>query len=103
MFHWPVAVVYGDRIGSTAIAARGDLVAVAYEDPNSVQPRIGLALSRTMAHLFQVRQLVSPPGADARSPDVAIGERGSVIAVSWLRGTPNDEARGTMVRIGVVE
>ncbi len=85
MFHSPVAVVYGERIGLTAIAARGDVVAVAYEDPNSEPRRIGLALSRTMAHLFQSRMLVSPATGAARAPGVALGD--GTIVVTWWRGT----------------
>lgn len=84
MFHTPVAVVYGERIGATAIAARGWIVAVAYEDPNGTLDRIGLALSTTMAHLFQHRLTVSPGSDAARRPDVAIGR--DRIAVTWARG-----------------
>jgi hypothetical protein len=83
MFHTPVAVVYGERIGATAVAARGWIVAVAYEDPNGTLDRIGLALSTTMAHLFQHRMTVSGSEA-ARRPDVAIGR--DRIAVTWARG-----------------
>ncbi|MEX2178876.1 MAG: hypothetical protein WD801_09215 [Gemmatimonadaceae bacterium] len=99
MFHSPVAVVYGERIGHTAIAARGDLVAVVYEDPNAAQPRVGLAFSHTMAHLFQVRQVVSPPTGPARAPDVAIGD--GKLAVAWSRGAATDTTP-RFVRIGVL-
>lgn len=100
MFHSPVAVVYGERIGQTAIAARGDVVAVAYEDPNSAPRRIGLALSRTMAHLFQSRTLVSPPTGAARAPDVALGD--GRIVVTWSRESAETGGRITtrIMRIG---
>lgn len=98
MFHSPVAVVYGERIGGTAIAAKGDVVVVAYEDPNTEPRRISVALSRTMAHLFQSRVSVSPPGARARAPDVALGN--GRVAVTWLEGTGDDLLR--MIRFGVI-
>lgn len=91
LFHSPVAVVYGARIGLTAIAARGDRVAVAYEDPNSDPRRIGLALSRTQGHRFDSREIVSPPTGEARSPGVALS--GFRIAVTWTRGVGADSTR----------
>lgn len=98
MFHTPVAVVYGERIGLTAIAARGNTVAVAFEDPNSTLDHIGLALSRTMAHLFQYRHTASPTAASARQPDVVLGN--GRIAVMWTRVTNGSAQR--MIRTGVV-
>jgi hypothetical protein len=97
-FHSPVAVVYGERIGRTAIAARGDLVAVAYEDPNSSPQRVGLALSRTMAHLFQTRELVSPSTGAAHAPAVALGD--ATIAITWARGPATDVSAPRLLRIG---
>lgn len=101
MFHSPVAVVYGERIGLTAIAARGNLVAVAYEDPNTNPRRVGLAVSTTMAHPFQSRSLVSPPTGEASAPTVAL--RDSVVTVTWnllLRGsaTPRRMMRRGTIR-----
>ena len=99
MFHSPVAVVYGTHIGRAAIAAQRNVVAVAYEDPNTQPRRIALALSSTMGHLFQSRMAVSPPTGHARAPAVALG--GGRVAVTWLRG---DSAGGgqRMMRVGVV-
>lgn len=97
MFHSPVAVVYGERIGETAIAARGYTVAVAYEDPNGTQDRIGLALSRTMAHLFQFRLTVSQPADSGRRPDVALGD--GRIAVTWSRGS---DSASRVLRMGTL-
>ena len=85
LFHTPVAVMYGERIGETAIAARGNLVAIAFEDPNSAQDRIALAFSNTMAHLFQHRETVSPPGGSARAPRIAVAD--GRIAVAWTRAS----------------
>ena len=102
-FHSPVAVVYGAHIGATAIAARGDVVAVAYEDPNSDPQRVGVAFSRSMGHLFESRELVSPPTGGARYPGIALGE--SRIAVTWVPAVTG-AAPGTgaprMMRIGAL-
>lgn len=98
MFHTPVAVVYGERPGLTAIAARGDIVAIAYEDPNTNPTRIGLALSRTMAHLFEWRSLASPATGAARAPGVTLGD--GKIAVTWARGAANDASAPRVLRVG---
>jgi hypothetical protein len=99
MFHAPVAVVYGERIGRAAIAADGDIVAVAYEDPNTEPRRISLALSRTMGHLFQSRMAVSPATGQARDPAVAVA--GGRIAVTWRRGDGDAESL-RLVRFGEI-
>jgi hypothetical protein len=99
LFHAPVAVVYGEHIGPAAVAARGNLVAIAYEDPNTEPRRVGLALSETMGHLFQWRMRVSPSSGGASSPGVAI--QGGRIAVTWLRGARGDSAQ-RFARLGVL-
>jgi hypothetical protein len=98
LFHSPVTIVYGERIGSTAVAARGDLVAVAYEDPNSNPQRVGLAFSHTLGHTYDTREIVSPPTGDARAPGVALGEKR--IAVTWARGASGDPSVFRVVRLG---
>jgi hypothetical protein len=100
-FHSPVAVVYGEHIGRTAIAARGDLVAVAYEDPNSDPQRVAVAFSRTMAHTFETRELVSPPTGAARDPGIALGD--GRIAATWARGAAGaatDASAPRVMRVG---
>jgi len=102
-FHSPVAVVYGAHIGGTAIAARGDVVAVAYEDPNSDPQRVAVALTRSMGHLFESRELVSPPTGAARDPRITLGA--SRIAVTWspgVAGMATDTSAPRMVRIGTL-
>ena len=81
-FHSPVPILYGERLGATSVAASGDVVAVAFEDPGSRTPRIGLALSATMGHIFENRVLpVSDDNSAATQPLVAvIGHR---LAVAW--------------------
>ena len=97
MFHTPVAVVYGERLGETAIAARGDVVVIAYEDPNSPLDHIGVAVSRTMAHLFQSRQTITPSAGAARRPGIVLAD--DRIAVTWTR---SDSAATRMAREGVL-
>jgi hypothetical protein len=84
-FHAPVPILYGERLGRTSVAADGDLVVVGFEDPNSSTPRIGLALSRTMGHIFEHRILpVSDDHDLATRPLVAV--HGARVAVAWRNG-----------------
>jgi len=99
-FHTPVPVVYGENIGRTAIAARGYLVAVAYEDPNSSPQRIGVALSRTQGHLFEYRELVSPPTGPATAPTVSLAD--STIVVTWEQGS-SDRGATRILRRGRIQ
>jgi hypothetical protein len=84
MFHAPVPIIYGERPGRTSVAASGDVVAVAYEDPNGVDPRVGLALSRTLGHTFDHRVPVSTGVGAAIDPRVALARR--TVAVAWRQG-----------------
>lgn len=81
-FEAPKAVVYGTKIGAARIATAGDVVAVAYEDPNSgARPRIGLAVSTTSGHLFAEHLIASADNANARDPWVAA--KGRAVVVGW--------------------
>lgn len=86
MYHSPVAIVYGDRLVDVDVAALRDTVAVAYTDPSMRYPRVGLALSRTMGHIFEVRiPSVTQAGsgnAAASHPAVALAD--GRIAVAWV-------------------
>ena len=84
-FHAPVPILYGERLGYTSVAADGDLVVVGFEDPNSRTPRIGLALSRTMGHIFEHRILPVSDGHGSASRPLTAAH-GRRIAVAWLRG-----------------
>jgi hypothetical protein len=106
LFHAPVAIIYGERPVRTSVAASGDIVAVAYEDPNAAEPRVGLALSRTLGHTFDHRLAVSTGVGAAVEPRVALA--GNNVAVAWrqqrsLRGfadqTPRTDS-AMMVRLG---
>jgi hypothetical protein len=98
-FHAPVPLLYGDRLGRTAIAADGDRVAVAFEDPNSASPRVGLALSRTMGHIFEDRLLpVSFDNSTASYPLVAVD--GTRISIAWRERTVSGGAIALRIRSG---
>jgi hypothetical protein len=106
MFHAPVAVVYGERPVAVSVAASGDVVVVAYEDPNAAQARVGLAISRTLGHTFEERVTASTGPGGAVEPRVAVA--GRRVAVAWRRGAGRRdldggaaEAPGTVVaRVG---
>lgn len=82
-FEPPVAILYGERIGDARVAVDGEVVAVAYEDPNSGLGRrkIGLAVSRTSGHLFEDRLTASGAISNARDPHVIV--RGRAVVVGW--------------------
>jgi hypothetical protein len=81
IFHSPVPVVYGDQPSHVSVAGRGNELVVAYEDPNGDRSMVGLALSRTMGHIFEQRLVVSQPVLPARDPVVAL--RGDSVTVQW--------------------
>ncbi|MEO8562013.1 MAG: sialidase family protein [bacterium] len=90
-FHEAVPIVYGERLGRTSVAADGDHVVVAFEDPNSITPRVGLALSRSMGHIFEQRLLpVSSDNGVASRPLTAV--RGAHLAVAWERRATTDDS-----------
>jgi hypothetical protein len=100
-FHSPVPVVYGANIGRSAIAARGNTVVVAYEDPNTNPQRVAVAFSRTMGHPFDSRTIVSPATGAASRPRVALGDH--VLAVVWQQGDGDSASTAaSLMRTGVI-
>jgi hypothetical protein len=100
-FHSPVPILYGERLGRTSVSADGDIVAVTFDDPNSIAPRVGLALSRTMGHIFEDRLLpVSDDNGSASRPLVAV--RGRHISVAWQERTAPNGGVVLRVRTGVL-
>ncbi|HEX7938870.1 MAG TPA: hypothetical protein VF483_07730, partial [Gemmatimonadaceae bacterium] len=93
-FHSPVAVVYGEKPGLAAVAAKGNFVIVAYEDPNTTPTRISVAVSTTMAHLFEYRAVVSPEDAAATRPEVWTD--GTQVVLSWVRAGSDSTTRITL-------
>ncbi len=92
IFHSPVPVVYGDKPAHVAVAARGDDLVVAYEDPNGERSMVGLALSRTMGHIFEQRLVVSMPDLPARDPLVVL--RGDSVMVQWAERPDSVQSGG---------
>ena len=101
-FHGPVPVVFGDRPVHAAVANSGDLVAIAYEDPNSERARIAMAVSITAGHIYEHRVEASPPTMRATRPSVAIDARR--IGVAWNAEQWENGAQGSrpMVRVAVL-
>jgi hypothetical protein len=98
MLHSPVAVIYGERLVPTAIAARGDSVVVAYEEPNGSRKQVDVAMSTTQGHLFDWHTTASRDIDAASSPQVALA--GKTLAVSWLTRRPSDSVVTRVVRVG---
>lgn len=101
LFHEPVPIVYGDRPSQAAVASRGDTVVVAYEDPNSRMPRLGLALSRVQGHIFEHRIQASDETGEATLPRVAL--RGQRIAVAWIAAQRGGGQARTAIRLGTLD
>jgi hypothetical protein len=100
-FEPPVAVLYGERLGEARVASHGELVAVAYEDPNSRSRVItAVAISRTAGHLFEER-LIASGGTTARDPHVAV--RGKAVVVGWSDFASPDADPVFKIRRAVVQ
>jgi hypothetical protein len=100
MLHSPVAVIYGERLVATAIAADSERVAVAYEEPNGTRQQIDVALSRTQGHIFESHSVASRDIDAATQPAVALA--GQRLAVAWVTRRLNDSIRTRVVREGVI-
>ena len=100
-FHSPVPIVFGRNPSRASVASDGDRVVVAYEDPNSTQPMIGIALSKTMGHIFENRVQGTSENGRARQPVVRIG--GDSIRLWWSEYSPNPAVSATrpMYRAGL--
>jgi hypothetical protein len=98
MLHSPVAVIYGERLVATAIAAEDDRVAVAYEEPNGKRAQVDVALSSSQGHIFEWHETASRGVDVATSPAVALS--GQSIAVAWSTREPADTVSSRVVRTG---
>jgi len=92
-FHSPVPIVFGRNPARVSVASSGDRVVVAYEDPNSLQPMIGVALSKTMGHIFEARSIATSPNGRARQPVVRI--KGDSIQLWWSEYSQNPAVSAT--------
>jgi hypothetical protein len=100
-FHSPVPIVFGDNPGLVTVAAEGDRVAVAYDDPNSTQATVGIALSTTMGHIYKPGAPISNASELAKQPTVEL--RGDTIRVWWsdYSADPRVSATRTAYREGI--
>lgn len=92
-FHAPVPIVFGRNPSRVSIASRGERVAIAYEDPNAEEPIIGVALSRTMGHLFEQRIEVTSSNGRARQPVIRLS--GDSIRLWWSEYSANPAVSAT--------
>ena len=92
-FHAAVPIVFGRNPSRVSVAAQGDRVIVAYEDPNAQQPLIGVALSRTMGHLFESRMQATPENGRAAQPEVRL--KGDTILLWWSEYSANSAISAT--------
>lgn len=98
MVHSPVAVIYGDHVVPTAIAAEGDRIAVAYEDPNGTRRQVAVALSSTQGHIFEAHAIASRDVDVAGNPAIALA--GHEIVVAWSPAQSADSGATRIVRRG---
>jgi hypothetical protein len=99
-FHSPVGIVFGKNPSRASVAASGDRVVIAYEDPNAVQPMIGLALSKTMGHIFEQRMQGTSGNSLARQPVVRIVRDSVRLWWSEYSANPTVSATRPMYREG---
>lgn len=93
-FEAPLAIVYGEKPVRVAVASKADTVALAYEDPNSVNGRIALSMSTTAGHLFeQTARLipVSTSSQQASSPQI-VRLSGGQLWIGWREASPSGSA-----------
>ncbi len=89
-------IVFGRNLARTSVAAYGDRVAVAYEDPNSKNALIEVALSKTMGHIFEKRTLASTVNGNARQPVVRL--TADSLRVWWSEYSDNPAISATRPR-----
>jgi len=92
-FHSPVPIVFGRNPSRVSVTSLGDRVAVAYEDPNSSQPLVGVAMSRSMGHIFESRSVASSENGRARQPVVRLS--GDSILLWWSEYSPDPRVSAT--------
>lgn len=82
LYHEPVAIMYGERPSAGAVAAHGNTVAVAFEEPNAARPQVWFTLSTTAGHMFGPRTRLSGTSVAAAQPRIAVTDAG--VVVEWL-------------------
>jgi len=92
-FHSPVPIVFGRNPARVSVASSGDKVAVAYEDPNSSQPLVGVAISRSMGHIFESRSIATSENGRARQPVIRLA--GDSVFLWWSEYSPDPRVSAT--------
>jgi len=92
-FHSPVPIVFGKNPARVSVASSGDKVAVAYEDPNSSQPLVGVAISRSMGHIFESRSVATSENGRARQPVIRLS--GDSVMLWWSEYSPDPAVSAT--------
>ncbi len=92
-FHSPVPIVFGENPSRVSVASHGDRVVVAYEDPSASEPMIGIALSRTMGHLFEARMQATSSDGRAKQPIVRVSS--DSVYLWWSEYSANPEISAT--------
>lgn len=95
-WHAPVPIVYGGNPSRASVAAAGDRVVVAYEDPNSEQPIVGIALSKTMGHIFEKRVVATSESGRARQPVADV--QGDSVRLWWSEYSADPSVSATRPR-----
>ena len=99
-FEPPVAILYGERVGIARVASDGEVVAVAYEEPNArLRAQVGVAISRTAGHLFEVRLIASEGDRPAREPQVQVAGRSVTVGWSDRAAAPTFQQRTATVSV----
>jgi hypothetical protein len=94
-FEPPQVIVYGERPAATSVAAQGQRVVVAYEDPNTGgRPFVSLALSRTAGHAWAERVPVTGSTVSAERPVVAL-RGGRELVLGWVERSAPRTLTGT--------
>lgn len=100
LWHEPVGIIFGSDPARASVAANGDTVVVAYEHPNALEGRIGLAVSRSAGHMIDGRTLASAGSAYAERPLVAVLGRDVTVAWTARQGRGEAAARHVVIRQG---
>jgi hypothetical protein len=99
-FEPPRVIVYGDGQPASSVASDGQVVAIAFENPND-RPTVAVALSRTGGHLWEPPVRVSNSSVPALRPRIAV--RGDSVVVGWIEPAATGRPVTLVLRRGRVK
>jgi hypothetical protein len=99
-FEPPRVIVYGDGQPASSVASDGQLVAIAFENPND-RPTVAVALSRTGGHLWEPPVRVSNSSVPALRPRTTV--KGDSLVVGWIEPAANGRPATVVIRRGRVK